>query len=191
MTRLWWVRHGPTHARAMVGWTDLPADLTDTARLARLRAALPLGAPVLTSDLSRAVATADALDLGGPRLAPDPRLREIHFGDWEGRTADEVEAEAPGYLRDFYDRPGAVRAPGGEGWHDLAARVEAAVADALRHGLGDLVIVAHMGPILAEWARATGLAPVDAFAQRIDNLSLTVIEVGAWGLRGLQVNQRP
>jgi alpha-ribazole phosphatase len=84
-----------------------------------------------------------------------------------------------------------VRAPGGEGWHDLAARVEAAVTDALRHGLADLVVVAHMGPILAEWARATGLAPVDAFAQRIDNLSLTVIEHGASQSRGLRVNHRP
>ena len=36
MTRLWWVRHGPTHAKAMVGWRDLPADLSDTAALARL-----------------------------------------------------------------------------------------------------------------------------------------------------------
>jgi alpha-ribazole phosphatase len=175
----------------MVGWTDLPADLSDTARLARLRAALPLGAPVLTSDLSRAVATADALDLGGPRLPPDPRLRELHFGAWEGRTADEVEAEAPGLLRDFYDRPGKVRAPGGEGWHDLAARVEAAVDEGLRLGVTDLVVVAHMGPILSEWARAVALAPVDAFAQRIDNLSLTVIELGAGRARGVRVNHRP
>lgn len=175
----------------MVGWTDLPADLSDTARLARLRAALPLGAPVLTSDLSRAVATADALDLAGPRLPTDHRLRELHFGAWEGRTADEVEAEAPGVLRDFYDRPGTTRAPGGEGWHDLSARVEAAVTEALGHGVADLVVVAHMGPILSEWARAAGLEPVAAFAQRIDNLSLTVIEHGAGGVRGLRVNHRP
>ena len=26
MTRLWLVRHGPTHAKSMIGWTDLPAD---------------------------------------------------------------------------------------------------------------------------------------------------------------------
>ena len=32
MTRFWLVRHGPTHAKTMVGWTDLPADLS-----ARLR----------------------------------------------------------------------------------------------------------------------------------------------------------
>jgi broad specificity phosphatase PhoE len=189
--RLWWVRHGPTHARTMIGWTDAPADLSDTARLARLRAALPLGAPVLTSDLLRAVATADALDLGGPRLTADPRLREMHFGAWEGRTADDVSAEAPDLLRAFYDRPGAVRAPGGEGWDDMAARVAAAVQDAGRLRLADLVIVAHMGPILSQWAVARGLAPVQAFAQRIDNLSLTVIAHGPGARAVRMVNHCP
>lgn len=56
MTRLWLIRHGPTHAKGMVGWTDLPADLSDTAQIARLRAALP-DAPVVSSDLLRAVQT--------------------------------------------------------------------------------------------------------------------------------------
>ena len=55
MSRFFWVRHGPTHAKTMVGWSDLPADLSDTARLARLSAHLPDGAPVVSSDLVRAV----------------------------------------------------------------------------------------------------------------------------------------
>ena len=33
---IWWVRHGPTHRKEMVGWSDVPADLSDTAALARL-----------------------------------------------------------------------------------------------------------------------------------------------------------
>ncbi len=49
----YWVRHGPTHAKAMIGWTDLPADLSDTAKLARLEAMLPTGGKVVSSDLSR------------------------------------------------------------------------------------------------------------------------------------------
>ena len=57
---LWWVRHGPTHAKTMVGWTDLPADLSDRAQLDRLRAYLP-DAPVVCSDLLRARQTADAV----------------------------------------------------------------------------------------------------------------------------------
>ncbi|MGL6209472.1 MAG: histidine phosphatase family protein, partial [Paracoccaceae bacterium] len=59
MTRFFWVRHGPTHAKTMVGWTDLPADLSDTAALDRLKATLPQGAVTISSDLIRATATAD------------------------------------------------------------------------------------------------------------------------------------
>lgn len=37
MTRIFWIRHGPTHANGMVGWSDLPADLSDSARQAFAR----------------------------------------------------------------------------------------------------------------------------------------------------------
>ncbi|MEN8741466.1 MAG: histidine phosphatase family protein, partial [Phaeobacter gallaeciensis] len=61
MTRLFLVRHGPTHAKSMVGWSDLPADLSDSAALHRLSAALPEDALVVSSDLSRAADTASAI----------------------------------------------------------------------------------------------------------------------------------
>ena len=42
----------------MIGWTDLPADLSDSAALRRLSAHLPKHAPVISSDLTRAITTA-------------------------------------------------------------------------------------------------------------------------------------
>ena len=94
MRRLWLVRHGPTHAKGMCGWTDLPADLSDGAAINRLSLALP-DAPVVSSDLLRARATADALADGRPRLPHEPGLREMRFGDWEMRTHAECEADDP------------------------------------------------------------------------------------------------
>ncbi len=73
-TRLFWVRHGPTHANGLVGWADLPADLSDTARIARLDAHLPRPAMLVSSDLSRAAATADTLAQHRTRLQNDPAL---------------------------------------------------------------------------------------------------------------------
>ncbi|MFN3971389.1 MAG: histidine phosphatase family protein [Gemmobacter sp.] len=178
MTRFWWVRHGPTHARTMTGWTDLPADLSDTARLARLAALLPPDAPMISSDLSRAVATADAIRGARPRLPHDPRLREIHFGAWEGLTAAEVSARDPALSRAFWE--GApVAAPQGEGWPDLVARIAAAMADLPR--VPDVVVVAHFGAILSALhvAGAGGIAQL--FAQPIDNLSLTEVARGPEG----------
>lgn len=170
--RVWMVRHGPTHAKTMVGWTDLAADLSDGAALSRLNAYLP-GVPVISSDLSRAMATADALT-GRERLPHDPALREMHFGAWEMRGFAEIEAETPDHIRAFWETPGDVRPPGGESWHEMTARVEAAL-QRLAH-LPEVIVVAHFGPIVAGVQLADRLTPVEAFAHRIDNLSVTCLE---------------
>lgn len=186
MTRLWLVRHGPTHAKAMIGWTDLPADLSDTAALDRLRAALP-DAPVISSDLARATATADALQGPRLRLPHDADLREIHFGDWENRSHDAAAASRPDLIRAFWETPGHVRAPGGESWDGLCARVAQAVA---RHAAGrrDLIVVAHFGAILSLVQRARGETAVQAMAQHIAPLSLTEIRIGPAGWTLARVN---
>ncbi|MEM8851545.1 MAG: histidine phosphatase family protein [Pseudomonadota bacterium] len=174
MKRLWFVRHGPTHARRMVGWTDLPADLSDVAKIARLAAALP-NAPVVSSDLIRAVATADAIQEDRRRLPHSAELREFHYGDWEDRAiADLPEAET----RPYFETPGDLRAPNGESWNDVAGRVEAALT---RLPPGDVIVVCHFGVILTQWAKATGQMPAQALAQPIGNLSLTRIDWTASG----------
>ncbi len=175
---IWWVRHGPTHARGMVGWSDLPADLSDHAAIARLDAFLPRPAPILSSDLSRTIATADALMAGRTRLPHVPGLREMHFGAWELRAFAEVEAEDPERITAFWSEPGEVSPPGGESWNALSARVETAV-DALEAPAGDLIIVAHFGVILSQVQRARGISATEAFAQAIEPLSVTRIRYGA------------
>jgi alpha-ribazole phosphatase len=173
VTRFWLVRHGPTHAKAMIGWTDLPADLSDTAAIARLAAHLPQGAPVISSDLARAITTADALG-PRPRLPHDPALREMHFGQWETRNFADIEAESPALIRAFWEQPGDVRPPGGESWNDLASRIQAAL-DRLQGTAPDIIVVAHFGPILAALQRAENLSAEAVFAHRIDNLSVTCL----------------
>jgi len=184
MTRLHLVRHGPTHAKTMVGWSDLPADLTDTAALARLSAHLPEDATVVSSDLSRASATADAIQGQRSRLAHHPDLREIHFGAWELRSHSEIEAEDPDLVRAYWEYPGEVRPPGGESWHEVCTRVDSAI-DALiaAHRGADLIVVAHFGVILTQIQRALRLDAEATFAHRIDNLSVsevTCLANGEW-----------
>ncbi|WP_243612656.1 histidine phosphatase family protein [Shimia aestuarii] len=183
MSRLFLVRHGPTHARSMVGWSDLPADLSDTAALARLDAHLPDDALVISSDLSRAVTTADAIAGARTRLPHDPDLREIHFGDWELKRFPDIDAEDPGLARAFWETPGDTAPPGGESWNSVCARVDAAVDRLLAaHPGHDLVIVAHFGAILTQVARAGALSGAEAFAHKIDNLSVTTIStLPNWG----------
>lgn len=170
MSRLWLVRHGPTHAKSFVGWTDLPADLSDTAAIARLESALP-HVPVVSSTLDRAIKTADAIQVKRPRLPHDPNLRESHFGAWENLTWSEIEARDGALARRVFETPGDHAPPGGESWNDFSARVHTGI-DAI---VGDAIVVAHMGVILAVLQRALGCSAYDALGHKIDNLSVTTI----------------
>jgi len=182
MQRLYLVRHGPTHAKGMIGWTDLPADLSDKAALSRLDNHLPKNASVVSSDLVRTIHTGDAIVSSRKRLPHDANLREMHFGDWENRTFKEVSQDAPEHTRAFYEQPGHIAPPSGESWNDLSARVSTAVDVYLAKAHQELIIVCHFGVILSQLQRATGHSAYDTFAQKIDNLSVTelIIEKGIW-----------
>lgn len=188
--RWWWVRHGPTGRRDMNGWTDVPADLSDTERLDRLAAFLPSEATLISSDLARAIDTADRLQRGQPRLPNDPGLREINFGAWEARTFDDVQAEDPRLVRRYWEDPGDVHPPGGESWNQLAARVDK-VVDWLTGEAGDIIAVAHFGTILTQVQRARRCTPSEALGQEIDALSVTCLawDGRAWSIE--LINHRP
>tara|TARA_R110000787_G_scaffold20666_22_gene61538 strand:+ start:390 stop:974 length:585 start_codon:yes stop_codon:yes gene_type:complete len=177
MTTWHWVRHGPTHEKSFVGWRDVPADLSDTALIARVRSHLPDQARMVSSDLVRSVATADALTTPQHRRLPhEPDLREINFGIWDGMRFDAIAARDPELSRAFWEKPGDIRAPGGETWNETMARVSA-VVDRLNaaHPDGHIIAVAHFGVILTQVQRALRVSAYEAMAHKIDNISVTTL----------------
>ena len=189
--RLVWVRHGPTHQTAFTGWRDVPADLSDGAAIARLAAWLPENAPIVSSDLKRAVATADAVAAGRRRLPHARALREFHFGDWDGKHFSEVEATHPELSRAFWEEPGDIRPPNGESWNMVTDRVVAEVNALLAAHDGDLILVAHFGVILCHLAAATGLDPYEALGHRIEPLSATELVPDGASWRATHINHAP
>lgn len=192
MTNWWWIRHGPTHAKGMVGWSDLPADLSDEAALVRLSKHLPSDALVVSSDLSRSVATADKITGGRERLGHVTDLREIHFGDWEGKSAGEISKEQPELSRQYWSEPGTIKPPGGESWDEMSARVSATVAGMNAKYAGrDIIAVAHFGVILSQIQAASRITARSVLSFKIDNLSVTRLEFldPSWRVHG--VNHLP
>ena len=167
MTRFWWVRHGPTHETAFTGWRDVPADLSDTARLDRLNAALP-HAPVIASDLIRASATAGALTARRPRPPHPPPPPQPHLGDRAGNPSSELAPTPPGLSRLYWEAPGDHAPPNGESWNQASTRICGEVDSLLAtHQGGDLILVAHFGAILTQLARARGFDVARAFARAL------------------------
>ena len=97
------MRHGePVGGRRYRGQIDDPLSEKGWAQM---RAAVGELAPwdrIVSSPLLRCRAFAEALaSAHGLPLTLDERLKEVGFGAWEGKTAAEIEEDAPGTLARF------------------------------------------------------------------------------------------
>lgn len=192
MTCWWWIRHGPTHADGLIGWTDLPADLTDTSAISRLYDHLPEQAVVVSSDLKRCVATADKLAGTRQRLPHAAEIREIHFGEWEAKTFAEISKSDPDTALEYWSNPGKIAPKGGESWDQTGKRVEQFVSRINAEFAGqNIIAVAHFGVILTQLQRAGNMSATSALSFKIDNLSVTRLEFldPEWRVHG--VNHQP
>ncbi len=83
----------------------------------------------------------------------DDDLREIDFGDLEGRSYDEIAATDPELYRAWMERPTTVRFPGGESFAELKIRALEAL-DRIRAAHEAAIVVTHGGVLragLAAW----------------------------------------
>lgn len=85
---------------------------------------------VLTSPLFRARETA-AIVARDATVEADPRLREMDYGAWEGRTYEEIAESDGDYRRRWEAQPDINPCPGGESGDDVAARCRSFLADLL------------------------------------------------------------
>ncbi len=147
--RLLLARHGQTEWHSdnrYVSRTDIA--LTETgyeqARTLARRAKREGVDLVLSSPLTRALLTAKpAATARNLELHTDERLRELDFGEWEGRTLSEIRDEDPESVRRF-EESADHGFPGGEPLHEGADRVLEVFADLYRsHAGATVLLVAH------------------------------------------------
>jgi alpha-ribazole phosphatase len=109
---------------------------------------------IWTSPRRRARETAEPLAaVRALRLSEDEDLRELHFGELEGRTFEEIAESEPELYRAWMETPTEVRFPGGERYPDLKAR-SLRVLERVAATSDSAVVVTHGGVVraaLAEW----------------------------------------
>ncbi len=188
VTRWWWVRHAPVTANqgCCYGQSDFPCEVADGAAFASLAALLPREAVWIASPLKRTHMTAAALvaagadgpdPIPGPDIQIEPDLIEQHFGDWQGVKYSELHARRGSEWRGFWLAPADETPPGGESFAALTRRARPAIERlSERHRGRDIVAISHGGIIRAALSLALDVAPANALAFAVDNLSLTRIE---------------
>ena len=162
-TRLIVLRHGETAWNVdtrIQGQLDIGLNATGVRQAQQLGEALAdeTVAAIYASDLARARDT--ALAVAGPlgmEVVAEPRLRERAFGQFEGRTFADIEANSPDEARRWRTRDPDFEPEGGESLIVFRRRVTAVASElAARHPGALVVLVAHGGVMDVLYRAATG-----------------------------------
>ena len=121
------------------GWSQMEQAINGPAKWQR----------IVTSPLLRcrefSERCAERMDLP---LQVDATLKEMDFGDWEGRLLQDVWQADPDLVSRFYDDPGSVTPPGGESTADAQSRIVKGWQALMQERSGeDLLLVCHGGVI--------------------------------------------
>ena len=184
MIRLLLVRHGTTawnREGRYQGQTNVPLDKTGVQQALALRSRLAreeIGA-IYASDLKRAWQTASAIAVPHALvIRPEPRLREIDFGIWDGSTYHEIKQRSPEALAAWEADPLNAAPHGGESLGQVTARVRAALDDIARVHRGQtVVVVAHGGSLQVLLCLVLGLVPNARWQFRLSAASLSELQL--------------
>jgi alpha-ribazole phosphatase/probable phosphoglycerate mutase len=133
---------------------------------------------VLTSPLSRCCAFAEELcERHNLPLEIEPRLQELGFGSWQGKTREEITQYDPGMLQRFYRDPMNNHPDDAEGLANFRARIHDAWNDALnRHAGKHILMVCHAGVIRMVLAIVLDIPLANLFRIKVANAGITRVE---------------
>jgi len=199
-TFIYFVRHGETiltPERKFSGTGELNPELMqeglDQAELVA-EEVVKLGADILiASPLKRTRQTAEAIArTTGLEIIFDESWFELSFGDWDGKSIEEVKEEDPDAYQAWLNSTGY--APGGgESYDEASVRIEEALEKLVAEYPGKkVIVVTHNGVIKTAIKLAMG-APAEAVFH-VDASPCSISSISIWpsdGLRALRsVNER-
>lgn len=158
------------------GWTDVPvsANFESEAAACKQHLAGISFDRVYTSPLTRARKL--AAYCGYPDAIIEPRMKEMHMGDWEMQRFDEItDPQLKEYYENYLDSP----TRNGESFKDLYRRVVSFIEDLRATGRPDerVAVFCHGGPIICAMVYV-GLVPIEqGYANIPDYASITKLSI--------------
>ncbi len=148
---------------------------------------------IVASDLGRVKETVAILNtvLNLP-LTFDARLRELDWGQWEGKKVQEIKTSAAAELDRQVKAGWNFRPPGGESRAEVLARAKAALLETARHRPGENILtVCHLGVIKCLVLDALGNSYLPSESIRLEQNTMHLLAVSGENLSCLQLNIAP
>jgi probable phosphoglycerate mutase len=189
MLTLYLVRHGQTDyslQNRFCGSIDPPLNQVGLAMADALAASYgttPWAAIYASPRLRTRQTAAPTAEVAKVPIQVEDGLREIAYGEWEGRAEAEVAATEPERFHAWAAHPGRVAPPGGETAVEIAARALAAVeAIRARHTEGRVLVVSHKATLRVLLCALLGI-DVDLFRARIAQrvCAVSIVELKSSG----------
>lgn len=178
--------------KKLAGWTpgvNLNAEgCAQVAALVKRLAEVPLAA-VYSSPLERTMETAQPVaEAHGLTVQVREALGEIRFGEWTGRSLEELRKESLWPIIQVY--PSGARFPAGESLREVQARLVAEIDTIIGdHDKETVAIFSHSDPIKLAVAHYLGL-PLDLYQRlSIGPASVTAFSFTPFGPRLLFMNR--
>ncbi|MBM7614413.1 histidine phosphatase family protein [Alkaliphilus hydrothermalis] len=183
MTEIYFVRHGETDDNRdhnLCGWINPSLNKEGLIQAERVAQQLKNESfdAIYTSGLKRTNETA-AMILGckHEKIQPLDTLKELNFGDFEGRKMVELEKEHPQLYQQMRDDFIGFRFPGGESLREMHHRVNKTMKELIsRHDGEKILIVAHSGVIRSIMAELITGDMKKHWNFKIDHCSVSKIE---------------
>lgn len=174
------LRHGePEGGRRYRGQIDDPLSEKGWGQM---RAAVADHAPwdrILSSSLSRCSAFAQELaERHQLPLELSDAFTEIGFGEWEGRTAEQLMAQQPDILYRFWEDPLNNTPPGAETLSDFEQRIIRQWEQTIQRYRGQhLLVVGHAGMMRMILSHQLGMPIANMFRLQIPNAGISRIQI--------------
>ncbi|MDZ4815621.1 MAG: alpha-ribazole phosphatase [Verrucomicrobiota bacterium] len=163
------VRHTAVGCAAGTCYGQLDVELAPTFQQEaervekKLSDVLP-GALLFSSPLTRCLTLAQYIARDG-EVTVDDRLKELNFGDWEGKPWSDLDWQDTSlWMKDYVHR----KCPNGESYGDLFARMNHFFDEIENTDIERVIIFSHAGILRSALARYASLTPEMSFVFRVD-----------------------
>ncbi len=195
---LYFLRHGETVASKTGGFCGTSdVELTPEGQMMAKDFAVAYSnldwTAIFSSPMRRTIATAKPLcDLVGIEMQLRDGLKEINFGQWEGKTPAEVNLEFHDEYVRWQSEPGWNAPPGGERAINIARRSSEVIEEIEdTYTDGNVLVVAHKATIRIMLCSLLGI-DVGRYRDRIDMpvAAVSIVEFGEQGPKLKKLSDR-